>query len=263
MIGAGVIGLSTARLVQEAGFEVSVYAKDLPPRTTSDVAGGQWYPYHLYDEKRVTAAWRKQYESAATDSWRRFQNLVGDDYGVRWLPTYTDSIAEQPPFAGFPPNMRTLSGDEHPFAIDTVAAYDTMYVETGRYLQRLIRDVQAAGGRIYVREFRTVGDISGLEEQLVFNCTGLGARQLFGDDDLIPVRGQLAVLLPQPEVRYAYSFKDTYMFPRPDGIVLGGTAEEGIWDVNVQPKTIAKILTAHQRLFDDYRCTPGNSDQNA
>src|SRR5688572_30464999 len=44
VIGAGVMGLTTARLVQEAGFPVTIYAASLPPDTTSNVAGGQWHP---------------------------------------------------------------------------------------------------------------------------------------------------------------------------------------------------------------------------
>jgi glycine/D-amino acid oxidase-like deaminating enzyme len=138
-----------------------------------------------------------------------------------------------------------------------VAYFDTMYVETGRYLRQLIRDIQTAGGRIQVRDFAIAGDLSSLPEGLIFNCTGLGARQLFGDTDLTPIRGQLAILLPQPEVQYAYSFKRSgYMFSRPDGIILGGTSEKGVTDPTPQPGDIAKILNGHQNLFNEYRCTP-------
>lgn len=253
VIGAGVMGLSTARLVQEAGFEVTMYNRSPPPYTTSNIAGGQWYPHLLFDEKTVTAKWREQYVSAAAYSWRRFQTLVGDDYSIRWLPTYTEPrLVEQPLFSGFPLNARILTRDEHPFAMDQVAAYDTMYVETGRYLRQLVHDMQSAGGRIQIQNFATRTDIAALPEQLIFNCTGLGAHQLFGDSELIPVRGQLAVLLPQPEIRYAYLFDGGYMFPRPDGIVLGGTVEEGVWDAGTQPDTISEILTFHQRLFTDF-----------
>ena len=63
----------------------------------------------------------------------------------------------------------------------------------------------------------------------MFNCTGLGARDLFGDTELQPVRGQLAILLPQPEIRYAFTGDAGYMFPRADGILLGGTFERDDW----------------------------------
>src|SRR3546814_582457 len=86
------------------------------------------------------------------------------------------------------------------------------------------------------------------------NCTGLGARELFGDMELIPIRGQLAILIPQPEVRYAFTGEAGYMFPRPDGIVIGGTYERNIWEAEPQPERIARIVAAHQRLFAGFRC---------
>jgi D-amino-acid oxidase len=256
VIGAGVMGLSTARLVQEAGFQVTLYAKALPPDTTSNIAGGQWHPFGHFQRGAVTPEWRAQYLAAAEYSWRRFQIMVGDDYGIRWLPTYVETdAAEQPLFPNFPPESRMVAADEHPFPVAQLARYDTMYVETGRYLRQLTRDLQVAGGAIRIRDFNTLADIAALPERLVFNCTGLGARALFGDEQLTPIRGQLAILLPQPEIRYAINCEAGYMFPRPDGILLGGTFERGEWDATPQPADIARILASHQRLFAGFRCT--------
>jgi glycine/D-amino acid oxidase-like deaminating enzyme len=254
VLGAGVMGLSTARLAQEAGFEVAVYTKALPPDTTSNIAGGQWHPFGHYDHAVVTPEWRAQYLAAAAYSWRRFQIMVGDDYGIRWLPTYSEGGAEAPLFPTFPPNSRDLRPDEHPFPIARVARFDTIYVEVGRYLRQLTRDVLTAGGHIHIREFATPNDLTALTESLVFNCTGLGARNLFGDETLIPVRGQLAILEPQPEIRYAFTLGAGYMFPRADGILLGGTFERNVWEATPQPEDIATILAAHQRLFAGFRC---------
>jgi len=72
-----------------------------------------------------------------------------------------------------------------------------MYVETGHFLRQTMRDISIAGGKFEVREFATPQAIAGLSEKLVFNCTGLGSRDLFGDQELHPLRGQLAILLPQ------------------------------------------------------------------
>src|SRR6187549_2028252 len=195
VIGAGVMGLSTARLVQEAGFPVTIYARALPPDTTSNIAGGQWHPFGHFREGSVTPAWRAQFLAAADYSWRRFQIMVGDDYGIRWLPTYAETSGALEPqlLPTFPPDNRLLTAGEHPFPIQVMTRYDTMYVETGRYLRQLTRDVQLAGGAIRVRDFATPADLSALPERLVFNCTGLGARALFGDEELTPIRGQLAI----------------------------------------------------------------------
>jgi glycine/D-amino acid oxidase-like deaminating enzyme len=257
VIGAGVMGLSTARLVQEAGFPVTIYARAVPPDTTSNIAGGQFHPFGHYDHNQVTPEWRTQFLAALDYSWRRFQIMVGDDYGVRWLPTYAETSGglERQLLPTFPPDNRLLRADEHPFPVANMTRYDTLYVETGRYLRQMIRDVELAGGRIAIRDFATPADVAALPERLVFNCTGLGARDLFGDTELRPVRGQLAILLPQPEIRYAFTGEAGYMFPRADGILLGGTFERDRWETTPEPETIARIIAAHQRLFAGFRCT--------
>ena len=99
------------------------------------------------------------------------------------------------------------------------------------------------------RDFRGRDDLASLSESVVMNCTGLGARALFGDEALIPVRGQLEVLLPQPEIDYCY-LKDTiYMFPRGDGIVLGGTFEHDQWSLEPDPNTTLATLDANARVM--------------
>jgi glycine/D-amino acid oxidase-like deaminating enzyme len=97
--------------------------------------------------------------------------------------------------------------------------------------------------------------VAALPENLVFNCTGLGSAGLFGDQGLVPVRGQLAILLPQPEVRYAVNARMGHMFPRPDGILLGGTFERGVEPAEPQPEDIARILASHSAFFSGFRCT--------
>ena len=258
VIGAGAVGLATARLAQEAGFAVTLYAKALPPHTTSNIAGGQIVPTGHYDEDRVSPEWQRQYRAAMDYSWRRFQIMIGDDYGIHWVPTWqtgpirTDGddawlLAYQPALAQF------VQG-EHPFGDGVMRRFDTMYVETGRYLSRMIADFQRAGGRIVVRDFASPADLAALPENTIFNCTGLGSHQLFGDTELTPVRGQLAVLLPQPEIDYAYGVSEGYMFPRADGIVLGGTWERGQWDATPQASDIDGIVRSHARVAANWTC---------
>lgn len=255
VIGAGIMGLTTARLVQEAGYPVTIYTAALPPQTTSNIAGGQIFPTGYFDDDVATPEFLAQADSAADYSRRRFQIMAGDDYGIRWLPTYdqTRRNGPLPPDPRFPGRVR-LGPDEHPFALDNVVRYETMYVETGRFLERLLRDIRLAGGKIERRSFNSPAEITALPERLVFNCTGLGAAKLFGDPELVPVRGQLAVLIPQPEVRYAYAFPAGYMFPRGDGILLGGTYERGEYIAEPQPQDIADIVESHRALMAGWRC---------
>jgi D-amino-acid oxidase len=256
VIGAGVMGLTTARLVQEAGFPVTLYAAALPPDTTSSIAGGQWSPYGHYRESEVTLEWRTQFRAAADYSWRRFQLMAGEQYGVRWLPTYneTNGSLGPPLLPDFPRSARMLEQGEHPFPVANLSRYETLYVEMGRFLPRLLEDILRAGGHIVVRSFVSPIEIDALPENLVMNCTGLGARHLFGDEGLRPARGQLVVLRPQPEVRYAFTGRAGYMFPHSDGIILGGTFEPDNWDTRADPITAARILRSHQEIFGNLRC---------
>jgi D-amino-acid oxidase len=259
VLGSGVMGLTTARLLQEAGVPVTLYAANLPPYTTSNIAGGQWSPFGHYREDSVSPEWRAQFAAALDYSWRRFQIMIGEDYGIRWLPTYVDAPGggdDAPsPMDSYHPGRRVLGAGEHPFPLGRVVRFETMYVETGRFLRQLMRDVEAGGARTVITRFASSADVANLPEPVIINCTGLGARELFGDQELIPVRGQLAVLLPQPEVRYAFTGNAGYMFPRADGIVLGGTFERNVWETRPEPEAIARILASHRELFAGFRCT--------
>jgi glycine/D-amino acid oxidase-like deaminating enzyme len=256
VIGSGVMGLSTARLAQDAGFPVTIYTAALPPDTTSNIAGGQFHPFSVFRDSKVTPEFRTQFARALDYSWRRFQIMVGEDYGVRWLPTYVESDSpEEKVIATFPPVNRMLRTAEHPFPLDSMRRYDTMYVETGRYLRQMLADFHIAGGKVEIRKFATPADIAALPESLVFNCTGLGSRDLLNDQDMHPARGQLAILEPQPEVQYAALGDFGYMFPRPDGIILGGTFEVDEWDPTPQPADIQRIIASQKRFFDAFRCT--------
>lgn len=261
VLGCGAVGLATARLLQRRGGRVTLYARDLPPETTSNIAGGQWWPASVYDPDAVGPEFRGQLSRAAALAYREYQSLIGPTYGVRWIRNYR--LSERPIRAGevtralrdMAPEMRDLAPGEHPFGAAHVQQYDTMLVEPHIYLQAMMEDVLTAGGRIVVREFRTRNDVAALSEPVVFNCTGLGAGALFGDPDIVPVRGQLVVLLPQPEVNYIVLANEAYMFPRSDGIILGGSFDQGDWRLEPDAVLTQRILDDHRRLFGAMRST--------
>ncbi len=105
------------------------------------------------------------------------------------------------------------------------------------------------GATVEVREIRSASEIVALPENLVFNCTGLGARAIFDDMDLIPIKGQLTVLRPQSEIDYVKIGTGTYMMPRSDGILLGGTFERDVWTLEPDPEAATRIMTGHQEFF--------------
>ena len=256
VLGCGAVGLATARLMQDRGWDVTIYAKDLPPETTSNIAGGQWSPTSVYDDEFVTPEFKVQFEAAMRHSYRYFQNLVGQKYGVRWISNYRIK-GEGYEDDGFTrrhidmyPQHWTLTGDEHPFAVPEVLHYNTMLIEPAVYLPAVMQDFHIAGGVIKVREFIDRADVLTLEEPVIINCTGLGARDLFDDRDLFPIKGQLTFLLPQSEVNYiTLGRRGLYMFPRSDGILLGGTFERDQWSLTPDPVETRRIVEGHRNFF--------------
>jgi len=234
VLGCGVNGLSTARLLQRrySPATVTIYAKDLPPDTTSNIAGGFWSPTSVYEPGIASTKFVEQFRLACRISNRAFQTLAGPEYGVRWMETYelyrNEALATRELPGGndlYPQSDIHREPDDY-FGFPFVRHYSTMLIEPPTYLNALLRDFYVAGGKLVVKEFRSGEEIKRLPEQVIFNCTGLGARALFGDQKLEPVRGQLEVLLPQPEIDYCY-LGSGYMFPRRDGIILGGTFDHG------------------------------------
>src|SRR5215211_2262746 len=258
VLGCGVSGLSVARLLQRR-FQngpgtVTIYAKNLPPDTTSNIAGASWAPTSVYEPDMVDAKFNDQFRRACQISNRAFQLLVGPEYGVRWIDTFEllrNEMAlerELPGGDALYPARQIHRDPQRYFGFPLVRQYSTMLIEPSIYLSALLRDFYIAGGRVVVKEFRNRREIARLPEPVVFNCTGLGARELFDDEELIPVRGQLEILLPQPEIDYCYLSRG-YMFPRHDGIVLGGTWDHNDWSLTPNPQQATDILEAHREIM--------------
>ncbi|MEO8672919.1 MAG: FAD-dependent oxidoreductase [Tahibacter sp.] len=263
VLGCGAVGLANARLLQEAGFAVTIYAKALPPETTSNIAGGQWFPFSVSERNRRSAAFDEQLIAAAEYAYRRYQIMVGPRFGVRWIRNYflrdkeileNGYLGTNSPLRGMMPEFRDLGPHEHPFGGHRyVRQVDTMLIEPPVYLAAMLDEFLLASGKLVVRELNDRAAIQALPEKLVFNCTGLGAKSLFDDAELTPVKGQLTILLPQPEVQYTVGTEDLYMFPRSDGILLGGTFEHDQWSLEPDLEAKQRIVAGHKALFDSFR----------
>ena len=256
VLGCGAVGLASARLMQDRGWDVIIYARDLPPNTTSNVAGGQWSPTSVYSDNDVTPAFERQFESAMRHAYRYYQNLVPPSYGIRWISNYT--IANGPAtgeeftarYADMYPQQMELTPDQHPFDARFVRHYDTMLIEPAIYLPQMMQDFYGAGGNIKIREFVDQSDVLSLQEPVIINCTGLGSRTLFNDNELIPIKGQLTFMLPQDEVDYIIiGNRGLYMFPRSDGILLGGTFQRNDGSLTPDPVATRRIVDGHRAFF--------------
>jgi glycine/D-amino acid oxidase-like deaminating enzyme len=263
VLGAGAVGLAAARLFQDHGFEVTIYARELPPETTSNLAGAQWAPVSLIDHDRVTPAFQERYLRASRFAFRHYQTLVGERYGVRWLENYLLSRSAEPREEWelsmlFREVLRVeeLQPGEHPFPVPVVRRFLSMHIDTNQYLRTVLEDFRIAGGQVVVREFADPAAVASLPEPLIVNCTGLGAATLFADRELIPVKGQLTVLAPQPEVDYITIGPgpgSMYMMPRRDGVILGGSFERNDASLEPDPEVSERVFRSQRELFEGMR----------
>ena len=253
VLGCGVIGLSTARLLQQKGFDVTIYAKDLPPNTTSNVSGALWGSgnFSLYNESQVGHEFLSQFDQARTISYRAFQDFIGINYGVSWIKHY--NLGGSFNFAGskiFYPGFKELQTSITDYS--TIQQYNVMLIEPAIYLNALMNDFYVAGGSLKVRLFNSNQDLISLHEKVIMNCTGIGSQKLFNDKELTPVKGQMSVLLPQSEINYSYVSPSSnnllYMIPRKDGILLGGNAIAGDWSLEANDQESKRILDGHMKI---------------
>ena len=269
VIGCGSVGLTCARQLQRRGFDVTIYALAVPPNVTSNMSLAGFTPNSgLVENDRRTPEWDAQYRRAAEISYRQLQLLAGPHFGVSWLDNYTltNELREPPPGTPDRPNLNeglvvgqeVLGPGEHPFATQYAIRSPQIRIEPNIYLDNLVRDFQLWGGHIIIRKFDSPRELAALREPIVINCTGLGAKDLFGDQELVPLKGQLTVLTPQSDVNYHTNggvppvpgaSLGIHMMARNDGIILGGTSQRGIWTLEPDEAERKRVVDSHIAVF--------------
>lgn len=271
VIGAGVVGLTTARTLQRLGFQTTIYTATVPPETTSNMALAGFTPTSgLVDFSARTPAWEAQFRRAVQIAYERWQLLVGPHWGVSWIDNYAptdDDRSASGSNALLPDSIRggreLLGPGEHPFPTRYAVRRHEMRFEPSIFLDAALRDFTMFGGRLVIRRFTSRAELAQLDEPVVVNCSGLGARDLVGDQELVPLKGQLTVLMPQPEVQYGTTGGIgtdptspggfLHMMPRSDGIILGGTSERGVWTLEPNDEERKRVVERHVQLFNSMR----------
>ncbi|AEG42994.1 FAD-dependent oxidoreductase [Isoptericola variabilis] len=241
VVGAGVVGLSCAVRLLEAGHDVEILARELPARTTSATAAALWYPYLAFPHDRVTA-W-------AARSFEVFAELAAarPDAGVR-LRAGTEVFAEAPAdpwWRDAVPGLRRTA--DVPPSYTAGWTFTAPVIDMPVYLAWLARRVAALGGSLTQTTVEAWPDGG-----TVVDCTGLGARDLAGDDAVEPVRGQVLYLEQWGLERWWLDASGpTYVVPRLDEVVVGGTEQPGVRDLDPDTATAADILERAARLVPE------------
>ncbi len=118
--------------------------------------------------------------------------------------------------------FQTLTKDQHPFPVDYVRRINTIMFNIPAHAQALLQEFLELGGEVVIREFESPRQFQDLLERTIIHSTGYAAKELVGDNSLVPVRGQTARLIRQPEVDYAISYdsQNVYTVPRRDGMIV-------------------------------------------
>ncbi|HYG07994.1 MAG TPA: FAD-dependent oxidoreductase [Stenotrophomonas sp.] len=275
VIGCGAIGLTTALVAQRAGLRVRIYARERPPEVRSFYATGVWSPdSRLIAAQHNTPDFERIWEEMARTSFRRFQTLLGlPGEPVEWRDGYflsdtpfdqpagPDSESREPEYADLEhrllrdlhPAARTLAAGEHPFPVPYARRYTQMTFNITAYSRLLMDDFLANGGELHTRDFESPRQFADLREKVIVNATGYGARALLGDDSIVPVRGQTARLIPQPEVDYALFWRghNLNVIPRRDGILVQAQQDSDYGNEDITPdRALSEAAVAQlARLF--------------
>ncbi len=254
VVGSGIIGLTSAITAQRAGAQVTIYTRELLPRTRSVRANGAWTPSsRIALESEAPTNFGETWEQMARMSWKNLRPYVGmrgnpitffDHYYLSDLPegqaappnpdlpplpppTWTGAPVRNADFAHYDERIRDLTprtqplpDDVNPFPAKYVRRATSLLFNFTEYGHILTSQFFAAGGKIVMRDFHSPSELAHLPEKVVINCPGFAARDWWKDKAMMPVRGQTGWLIPQPEVQYGLTYRSVQVLSKSDGVMV-------------------------------------------
>lgn len=241
IVGAGISGMSSAFLLKDKGYKITIFAKAFSPQITSNKAAAFWFPYHIRNDKRGIEWCQQSYAfylemSGHPETGITIQKLVKVlRKGVKEEETiWVDFMP--------PASMRIM--EPHELSEDIARAYEVQVplIETQIFLPFLQSNLEASGIKFIEKAIESLDELTNTFD-VVINCSALGSRNLCNDDTIIPVRGQVGLLAPLDNMFiYLDNEKPLYIVPRKDAVIIGGTYEEGIEIDETEPATIIRLL---------------------
>ncbi|KZS08008.1 D-aspartate oxidase [Daphnia magna] len=256
VIGAGIVGLSVAKVLQERfpNLPITLLADKFSPGTTSDGAAGLWMPFLLGDtpESDVYAY--------SKDTWDFLKELwnspSGGKLGVSLVPCLqtSDTVSSIPSYSDFIYGFQVLKREE-------LALYKkpqwkqgyrfvTFTCEGSRLMPHLMEQFRRKGGNVVVKRLECFEELAS-DFDVIINCSGIGAKELANDLSVHPIRGHIfRIKAPwQKSILIDDSDVGNYIIPNQDSVVLGGTHDKDQWDTIPRKEDAKFILEGCTSLF--------------
>lgn len=248
IIGAGIIGLSTAYQLLERECAITIYADAFAPDITSSKAAAFWFPYHIQNDERCirwSQASYEKYISLSADpatgiSRQRLLKMVKEE----------DTAADMSWIDFIPENgCRPLDTAELKKGFRLGHEVQVPLIETQHFLPWLVAQLKDKGVRFVQKHITDLKELA-TEYSRVINCSGLGARELCADTSIYPARGQVALVGARQDMPlFLCEEQPFYIVPRQDFTIIGGTYEEGEWDLRPEPDIIQGLYLQAVGLF--------------
>lgn len=252
IIGAGLIGLFTAYDLIQRGFSnITIYAEQLIT-LPSHYAGGLLAPVSMDNDHAMQAI----IDEIGIEAYRFYKGIANNENsdfkkGARKVPSYFSSRDD----SGLEPYVGKVMGPAKDVILDfgngttrTMVVYDDgVFMNTALLMEELHEFMKRHHIEIIQQKIQSFDE---LNQQFIFNCSGLGSRELANDSALVPVQGHLIMLKNQVPENMNYMIlvyfgegktemnqkvkRSFYLFPKhlPDSApqdigVMGGTFIEG------------------------------------
>lgn len=248
VLGAGIIGLSTAITLLKAGHDVTIWTKAQTPHLTSDVAAAFWSPFRCLPEDKVLR-WSKTGKQILESD---YLNINETGCINRTLKAVYQEAFETPYWLQLAEDASELLPEDLPTGYTGGFKFETIVIDVKYYMPYLMRQFESLGGKLTICPVTSVDDLP-RDYEYIINCFGLESRKVFEDNTLYPSRGQVIAIKPNG---FTYLIRDErnrlLIVPRTDDIILGAVVDDSNWDVSLQSADTERMISKIESVFPNH-----------
>ena len=241
VIGQGVMGLTSASKLLDHGYSVDIFSRDDFWKTTSTSAGAYWWPHKAYPQERVSKWSKETYDVYKTEKLNPKTGVTFEKHFRFCLDPDDSAYARY-----LVDEWEEING--HDYGVNCVEAFlvTLPVIDVPTYMPYLKNSVESKGAKIQIQDLACIDQLFS-DYDLVVNCSGVGAKKLANDNEVFPIRGQVVKISSSPEIKVStriYKKQDefTLILPRANDCILGGTAQENDWSLDVREEDTSEII---------------------